>query len=442
MFVCRRRGWARFGLFCFSLLVLLGCADERSSPAKSEALQLAAEGNDSGLVSVLARNVWASTSDIDLLIAYCEAQFQISNSSVSCRLDPRSESRATQFASALWSIWTGHTAAARADLERLREVDDWSLWGETGLLELAYHTEDHVLLARLLDGFARQALVKDPRHTALDERYRFILSEETANWAELEQLLSEHSYEEISKSPFLFSSQAHLFFARGQRAQLGELLRATSSEVQRATVYLFWEADYLAMEGRAAESASVLRAFYEKHRDNRRLAREVAFADAFDGSSDAVSAAFQTLDRIAETSRHDVKLLLNMAITLALYRQPEHSESTYRRIDTEGTNLEDFTALHVLRAWNAVYRGDLRSADTSLRRALRAAPRHLSANYLKALIAKRQADSIAALESLQILFETDPYNENFNSLILYFRNTFHTADWELLYQESAARIGN
>lgn len=270
--------------------------------------------------------------------------------------------------------------------------------------------------------------------------YSLALVEATANWPKLRQLLSRFTYEEIVNSPYLFSAQAHLLFVEGQSDELAKLLGAASSDVQETTLYLLRKADYFTLTRGTDAWAVAIREYSEARPDDRRLAMEMAYGDLLEGPPHIVKAALDRLGSFAETASHDVRFLLETASMLALYRHPEESQRVYKRVNTHETNLEDFTAFHVLAAWNDVYLGDLDSAGTSLERALNMAPRHFGANYLKALIAKKTADPTAGLEALEILFQADPYNENFQSMIRHFHNEFKTPGWQRLYEDYARRM--
>jgi lipopolysaccharide biosynthesis regulator YciM len=128
-----------------------------------------------------------------------------------------------------------------------------------------------------------------------------------------------------------------------------------------------------------------------------------------------------------------------MALTLAGYHKPEESGRIFDVIDTSNTTLTDFAAFHVLSAWDAVYRGDISQASSKLQKAFDMAPRHVAANWLKALIAKRQEDTRRGVEALEVLFAADPYNKNYRNMIRHFRSKLKTPELEQLYKEVLER---
>lgn len=182
-----------------------------------------------------------------------------------------------------------------------------------------------------------------------------------------------------------------------------------------------------------------IKQFASLHPENRDLILQRAYAEVIDRSPEIATAAVARIHDVATLSKHYVRLLLEISVTLASYHKFNDSVRVFRLIDHSNVNLDDFAAFHTLGAWHAISRGEMNEAVTSLNRALEMNPKQISANWLKAVIAKRQDDAQAGVIALNNLFDGDPYNENYVSLILHFRNRSETPSFERLFREISIR---
>lgn len=402
-------------------VAFFGYARNDAKPIAAEFVyQLAAEGNDSGVVDKLRDVVWTQSSDIELLILFCESQFAMNKELSTCALSRDSSKQAVKFSNALWDIWVGRVKRAEEKFAELIADEQWRLWGEVGQLELARHTENYSEFASALDRLSNSSSKNQTSYNGLLEHYRFICAEETSNWQMLERLLNRYSKDEIAKSPALFSPQARLFYAQGRVAELGQMLDDVPEAFRSTTNYLLRKADYLSLVKGASAWSEFIEPSAQKAPENPRLFLEQAFNEVLHESPEVARTGFVKLHNFAMSSSADVRLLLGMAITLASYHKPAESEAIYRLIDPSSMGLESFTKFHVLVAWNAAYRGDSSVVHESLSRALSMAPTHQEANWLKVLIAKREKDEKAAHEALNILLAIDPNNKNYQSLARHF----------------------
>lgn len=423
-------------LVSIAVASLHGCTRDPATPGSGGSQQFAAEGNDTQVIQQSSATTWTADSSFYDLTGLCRAQLYASTAQSTCHIDPSSTAQAVQFADALWLMWTGRTQSARQILQELQKQGGWCVWGQAGLLELALHTENHNQLASLITEFEDSTPICELRNTMLTQHYAVVLASETADWKALDRLLGELPRRAVLESPELFSSQAKLYIATGRASDLASLFAAASSKVRESTEYLTLQAEFNALNEGVGSWSRAFHAQSNRHEDNRSLAVDAALSDLLKDSPEIVSAAADRLENIAAQSSQDVRLLMYLSIMLALHRQPVVSERVYRRIDTSGTSLQDFTAFHVLTAWNAVNRGDREQAKTRIGSALALAPRHFSANYLKALIAKRESDSEMGLEALGILLNADPYNENVRFMIKGFYEQYPSEDWKSLHLKS------
>lgn len=411
---------------------LCGCSGAGGTLEKKKILQLSAEQKHDRVSNALADFVWTRSSDPELLIIYCASKFTVSNQDSTCALGEGSKPQVVAFSDALWKTWSGHTVDARTVFTSLLRDNESALWGELGLLELATYTNNHRELASLLGRFEKILSNRDPIYRRLYEHYRIAHAEDTSDWAGLQKLLSKYSREQILNEPVLFSAQSRVLFVKGQRLQMAELLRTARSNIRGTTLYMLSKADYAVLEEGIGASKAAIRKLAASHPEDQRLALELAYIDIYQSSASVTSAGLKKLNNFARLSPNNVRLLLSMAVTLASYHKSDDSAQIFRLIDSRRTNLNDFALFHILSAWDAVYWGNIDQARKSLGEALEMAPRHVAANWLKVLIAKRRDDPRAGAEALAPLMESDPYNENYISLVMYFRDKFNTADFERL----------
>ncbi len=415
---------------------LHGCSREPSTPESSGSKQFAVEGFESQFIQRLSKATWTIDSSFYDLNELCRAQLYTSYSQSTCHIDPSSAAQAVQFADALWLMWTGRTQSARQILQELQNQDSWCAWGQAGLLHLAYHTENHNQLAALISDFTSSKTDCDIQDASLVQHYSILLALETADWKVLDSLLRQLPQQTVLETPDFFRAQSQYYYATGRAADFAELLSAASPGVQESTEYLTQLAKFNALREGVGGWAQAFHALSDKNKTNRSLAIGAALSDLLGGNPEGVGLAAEMLVGIASRHSNDARLLMEMAAMLALHRQPTVSERVYRKIDTVGTSLQEFTAFHVLTAWNAVHRGDLEQARMRIGLALAMAPKHYGANYLKALIAKRESDAEMGLEALRILLAADPYNENVRSMIKGFYELHPSQDWKSLYMNS------
>lgn len=428
--------WLAWFLASLAVLSLNGCSPDPAPKESGKSELSAADGHEAEILHRLHTVTWNVDSHFYDLLAFCQAQVDTAADQSTCAIDPGSAAEAVQFADALWLIWTGRTHSARQILQRLLAQGSWCGWGQAGLLQLALHTEDHKQLASLLAEFASPQSTCGWGSASLFQHYSILLALESADWKALDRLLKELPQQAVLDSPSLFLAQAKYYYAVGRAADLATLLAAATPEVQESTEYLTQQAKFTALNEGVGSWSRAFHAQSKRHLTDRSLAIDAALSDLLDDSPEVVSAAAEKLEDIAVRSSKDVRLQMHLAIMLALHRQPEASERVYRRIETIDTSLQDFTAFHTLVAWNAIYRDDLEQAKKSIVSALSMAPRHYGANYLKALIAKKEGDSASGLEALHILQGADPYNENVRSMIKGFYENFPSEDWKALYSSS------
>lgn len=421
-------------ILLLSLLALAPLGARALDTADSRAaLQLSAEGKYSDVVRQLSSVTWTRSSNPDVFLTYCRARFEVHNQERTCLVDQRSHPNAIAFSNALWNGWSGRTRAAKAAFERLLREKDWSVWGMAGLLELSEYTHNVHELGSLLKRFEPR-LTAEPRFVQIYNRYRLAFAEDMLDWADLAARLRKYSPRQIASDPILFSAQFRLFFVRGNKSELAQLL-ADASGLRDTTAYMLRTIDYLALDqGIQPSKAQVIKAA-ASHPDNARLVLERAYVELFDGSPNIAAAALDRIHKVAASSPNHIRLLLDVAVDLASFHKPDDSNRVFWIIDASEKNLDEFTAFFTLGAWHAVYRGDLDEASNTIRRALKMAPKDAGANWLRALLAKRGNDPQEGVEAVRNLLRGDPYNENYVSVMLDLREKHKTPAMESLYEE-------
>lgn len=426
----RSEGWLA-AITMFLALTFFGFPSETKAADKKRIALLSAEASHARVVDELANVAWNRSSDLELLLFYCGSQFAINDQAQTCVLSRDSLTPAVDFADALWKTWSGRIKSARATFSGLRDNPEWNLWGETGFLEIAQYTDNYQELAALLRRQKRAFFAGGPVYRHLYERYYLIHLENTLDWAGLAKLLSRYSLKQIVSDPVKFSAKGKAFFITGNKAELEKLLNAVPSDLRNTTAYAIRKAEYAVLKQGIAESKVVLRKFSNLRPADTVLTLEEAYIDILDSSPAVANAAMEKMVNIAESSPNHVRLLLGMSVTLASYHKPEESGRIFKSIKSRD-DLSDFAAFHTLSAWNAVYAGEVAKARGRLNTVLKMAPEDVGANWLKALIAKRQADPKSGAEALATLIEADPYNENYKSLVRYFWERFRTAELQQL----------
>lgn len=391
------------------------------------------------VVRELSNYVWQLSSDPQLLIVYCDSQFTDSSGNLTCTLSTTSAIGAKQFAEALWYTWSGQTRKARNAFELLAKHREWSEWGNVGLLELAWYTEHLDELGRLLDSLESNSTKKSTAFTEILTRYRLHHAEATNNWDRILDVAEKYPLQRVVRNLPLFFTYARALFVDGRENQLRKLLEATPSALRETTEYRLRSAEYALLTHGISKSISAIQKYAASSPENDDLGLQKAYLEVLDSSPKVAAAALARIHRIAESSKHNVRLLIGIATTLASFHKPEESARVFTLIDPEIVDLEDFTMFYTLQAWVAIYRDEISEANSTLDRALAMFPQQVAANHLKALIAKRNNDPEAGTMALKNLFEADPYNENYASLVLYFRGRFTTADLEWLFQEVRLR---
>lgn len=399
-----------------------------------------ANGDHGRVVRELDKHAWNASSDPQLLVTYCGSWFATKVDVLDCVIGPESAVEAKQFASALWDVWSGQTRKARGVFEALVAIKDWSEWGHTGLLELAWYTENTRTLEKLLSALEKSpSTSRSKAFTEIVDRYRLCLAEADADWGRVREIVGRYPVGRITSSPFLFSAYAHALFVEGKKNELGDLLKAGSPVLQKTTDYMFREAEYALLIGRVGDSVNAIQRYAEKHPDNDALLLQKAYLEILNSSPEVANAATAQVYEIAKSSRSQVRLIFEIATSLASVRKPDESEEVLRLLDGKHIDADEFAMYHTLYAWYAVYSGDTSEAKKRVASALALAPKQVSANRLKALLAKKLGDPEAGAEALEILFGKDPYNENYASLILHFRDRFRTAGFEKLFEMVASQ---
>lgn len=417
-----------------SSLFVAACSIERAPSNKSRILQLSAEANYVAVSNELAEMVWSSDSDPELLMEYCAARFVVKPQSASCALARGASDEPTALAEVLWNIWTGRTQVAGAILNRLLEGKESRLWGAVGTLEFAHYSERHKVLAELLRKYNSDPLQSNPRFVPIFRRYQVAYLESVSDWTRLEELLQKFSQQEVMEDPELFSALARLRYVRGQASELKALLDAAAVNLGKTTVYQQRKADFLVLEKGIPASKSEIDNFTKSYPNNPELLMQSSYSALLNSSPDISQAAWKALLETARASQRNVRLLLDMATTLASYHKPVESSQIVRLIDRDGTDLDDFTISHVLWGWVHVFEGNIPGAMKELEVALTMAPNHVPANWLRVLIARQNGDPQKALEALKVLLAADPYNNNYRNLAKYFAETFESSELKALYR--------
>jgi hypothetical protein len=415
-----------------SFAAITGAADSR------EIAILSARGEHNRIVQELSKHVWTRSSEPQLLITFCESQFAIGDKRFGCVLDPKSADQAREFAGAVEDMKVGQTKKAKHVFEKLAHNQAWFDWGNAGLIELAWYTENIQALGLILDRFDKNS----KKSRALSEslgRYRLLHAEANCDWESIEKTARRYTLREIAQNPPLFASYARALFITGQKETLGELLEEAAPVLQQSTEYMFSSADYALLSMGIQGSVDVLKKYAGQYPRNEDLLLQRAYVDVLHTSPKVAAPALAALHKVAGASRRDVGRVLAIAVTLARYHKPDESLAVFRLIDRESTSVEDFAMFHTLMAWYAVYRGDLGEAKAALGQTLGMAPRQPSANWLRALIALRQDDAESGTIALKNLFDSDPYDENNASLILRFRGRFRTSALEQMFQAMLVR---
>lgn len=415
----------------------IGTAIADDTGIKERFLQLSAEEQHLRVSEQLANHVWTSSSDPELLITYCASRFISNPKDSTCRLNPASDQQAHEFSDMLWKIWSGNTTTARSRLGKLASDATWKPWGEIGRLELSLYVQNHRELNSLLKRLEKSALRKNKRFDRMLLLYKISHAEETHEWSKLKELLHQHRQELAVTDLRLFTAQARLYFVDGMRNDLAVLLKSASPQIQRTTDYIFYKAEYLVLTKGVNESKDLIRKSSAEHQGRQKLFLQSQYIALVDGSPNVAAAASNELFKIAQSSSNQVRLILDLAVTMASYHKPDEARRIIGLIDVGDGSLPDFASFHVFMAWDAIYRGDTMPAKSMLRQALAMAPNHVAANWLKVLIAKKENDQKSGAEALSVLFQADPYNLNYANLIRHFSNKFNTPALRLLAKQLA-----
>jgi len=383
-----------------------------------------------------ANTVWNVLSDPKQLTKYCDAQFTKNSNEATCIVSSDSADQARVFSSALWEIWSGHTQLAKEKLEQLYEDKTWSLWGGVGLLELAHHTGNQneltSLLEQLKEGFLSS---ENPQFISSYEFYELWYAKNNFEWARLENLLAKYSEEKINNDPELFFLQSSVFFTNGREPELKELLDEVSPVVKKTIYYVYSLVNYTSLKSGIKESDSIINKFVTTRPEDTELAAEKIYLELLDDNPAIVEDALNRLYDIVDLSSKDVNLILHMMLTLATDQKYDESVKVFNIANFgDDVVLEDFVMYHTFSAWEHVHMGEYDSAFYKLEKSINMAPKDTAANGLKVLLAKKFERPDLALSSLKILLETNPHNESYRNLILYFRNKYETPELEVLYR--------
>lgn len=428
-----KRTMKRIG-YLFLAIAVFGAFSPANALESNEVAIWGTAGKHDLVVREFADYRWVRASDPQLLIYYCASKFAVGVETSNCLVGPASAADAKRFADALWSVWLGQTKKARSTFEQLSKNRDWSEWGRIGFLELAWHTEDIKALGGLLTSYeSDQAKERSDAFNKALRRYRLLHAEATNDWERIHAVARQHSLHQITHELALFTAYGRALYFQGRKRELADLLQAAPPALQETTVYMWLKVDHALLRGGTTASMEVVKQYVASQAENEQFALQTAYMEILDSSQEVATAARASIHRLAEASKHNVRLLLEIAVTLISYDKVDDSAQVMALVDRKNTNTEEFAMFHTLAAWNEVYHGDINKAASRLNRALDMHPKQVGANYLRALIAKREGDREAGVVSLRNLFESDPYNENYVSLILHFRQGFQTTDLERLF---------
>jgi hypothetical protein len=318
--------------------------------------------------------------------------------------------------------------------DSLSRDPNWCRWGDIVLLELADHTENVSLLDKMLQSSSATVSARDAGGNDAYRLYQVHAALLSGNWVEIDKLISKGAPGSIASVPWIFKAHAYSLYARARENELGDLL-------QKARPALGGTSAYVEMKAYQADLASGMRAAQRvlnsnsgQKSPNLGLSMESAYIDILYGSSDESSQALDTVMKAAMEGRRDTALLLDIAVSLSLFRKQDQAIVVRGLIDANRDDLEAFTAFHVYEAWQAVYAGKQSDAKQHVSVALGRAPMDLEANRLKALIAKSEDDAKSAAEALGALLVRDPYNENHANVLLYFLRRGRTPEIDSLYK--------
>lgn len=416
-------------VFCCSNSAVL--ATDKQSVATAV---LKLEGRGTAAVANLAKRIWQRNDPPILLILYCSAAFDLADLQAGCGVDTASPRQVQEFALALWHVWTGKTRQARGEFEALSRDPDWRHWGDIGLLEWAAHTGNVSLLEQMLR--ARSASVPDRDAKANEDygSYQFHAALLSGNWKEIDRLIANARPDSVSSVPWIFKAHAYSLYARGREHALRDALRKARPALGKTSTYVLMKAYHADLASGMRAAHEVLNSATREKEPDRGLSLQSAYADIMYGSSEESSRALEAVMKAAREMRRDASILLDIAVSLSLFRKQDQSIAVRRLIDASRDDLEEFTAFHVYEAWEAVYAGNLSEARQHVSGALARAPMDLEANRLKALIAKREDDAKSGAEAIRALLIRDPYNENHANILLHFLRQNRTSEIEALYK--------
>lgn len=364
--------------------------------------------------------VWAENSDPLSFVNLCWAHFQMFEGRENCGVSPASEKGAKHFASALMDAWAGRGLAAAEGLEAIRGDPQWKLWGIVGSLEAASYMEDHSKLEKLLDKHREEFFDKGENFRNTWVHYAAGLHADTANWRGLRNIFSEMEQADIYRSPILLSAYARLMYHEEDIEAYAELIDSAPDPVRGTASYIFARADYVSLVDSPSSGVDALEGYIEGNSDVLPVRVEISLLDLLYGAKGDVDKAREVLSGLANENEHNVRFLLDLAVRLFQYRHDDLAREVAGMAGLSLSGADGFVMSHVLKAWIAVYRGEYKSAETRLDRALAMAPRHFHANWLRAMLARRQDDLEYGYLALSILMDFDRRNQNFCSMIEHF----------------------
>ena len=392
------------------------------------------EGRGTAVVANLAKRTWHRNDHPILLILYCSAVFDLSDLQAGCGVDSASPRQVQEFALALWQVWTGKTRQARGVFEALSRDPDWRQWGYIGLLEWAAHTGNVSLLEQILREKFATVPERDAKANEDHGSYQFHAALLSGNWKEIDRLIANARPDSVSSVPWIFKAHAYSLYARGREDALRKAIRSARPALGKTSTYAEMKAHLADLASGMRAAQHVLNSWAGQKEPDRGLSLESAYIDIVYGSSEESSRALETVMNAAREMSRDTSILLDIAVSLSLFRKHDQAVEVRRLIGVGPDDLAAFTAFHVYEAWVAVYAGDLSQAKQNVGIALARAPMDLEANRLKALIAKSENDATAGAEALRALLIRDPYNENHANILLHFVKSGTTTEIDALYK--------
>lgn len=382
------------------------------------------------------KTLWNVLSDPKDLITYCDGQFVKNSNKPTCTISPNSADEAKVFSKALWEIWSGRTKLARAKLNKLHNNKKWSLWGGIGLFELAYQTGNQKQLGSLLKLLKKDFFSSENTlFINLYNYYELMYAGGNHEWKRLESLLGKYSKEIILYDPVLFSLQSRIFYIKKQESELAKLINKASPTVKKTSYYVPSVSYYTFLKFGIKESNAILRRYATDRPEDMVLTVSYLHQQLLDKNPNVAKNALNKLLEIIRSSKNNINLIFQTVLTLIQNKKYNESVNVLKMANfNNDVVLDDFVSYHIYLAWHDVYMGKDDAALNKLEEALSMAPRNIDVHDLKFLLERKHERPELALNSLKVLLESDPHNNNYRNEFSVFRKIYKLPELKSLYQ--------